>query len=99
MKDFVLSKALTGTCEQWMGMTAKQGYHYRSQEDVHVYGPYPSRNRFSPIVDAEMLMHPDWNPFIVEKDESPSAFSMYVLVANFDKKVESEKSGLVLARS
>lgn len=86
-------------CEQWLATVDKQGYQYRAQEDVHVYGPYPSRNRFSPIIDAEMMAQPDWNPFVVEKDESPSAFSMYVLVANFNKKVEPEKSGLVLARS
>ena len=99
--DFALSKVFTATCEQWITNVRKQGYDYRAQDDVHVYGPYPSRNRLAPIMDVEMLLSDDWTPFAVEKDESPSAFSMYMLVANFNEKVEPGKtdSGLVLARS
>lgn len=99
VRDDRLKAGLTAVCNKWLGNCSKQGYDYHVPDDVHVYGPFPGSSRLSPIADAEVLLElQDWNELAVEKDPSPHAFSMYMLVANFIQRVVPRR-GTALVRS
>lgn len=80
-----LYRILHEAARRWIELRAKEGQQYYDRDDIHVYGPFPSRERLEAYLTTEEMRvtSEQRSALVLEKAESPSAFSLYLLVANF----------------
>ena len=80
-----LSLLLREAAGQFVAVKGKEGATYYSPDDIHVYGPYPSRERLQMMLAAEEMAATSAarSALVLETAEDKSAWSHYLLVANF----------------
>lgn len=94
---FRLQKWLRTQAERAISRLAIQGYTYRDQDDVHVYGPYPSKLLHDRLLTPQDLsLPPDIVAgFVRDRANDSKAFADYLIVANFVKlPVHMDKEAL-----
>ena len=80
-----LRQELTKAGERFVHDHEYGGVRFHARDGLHVYGPFPSMERLAPLLDDEAMgITQEARPAIVlERDSSPQAFALYLLVANF----------------
>lgn len=76
-----LGKELIKIADQWITVRAKEGERYYAQDDIHVYGPFPSEVKLQ-----AMLSNADMAITRKERDEitlETGEFAHYLLNAHF----------------
>lgn len=83
--DRRLASCALNTAREFLKARRLNGQEFVEQEGIHVYGPFPSPEMVEAMASAEaMAATPtERNQMTLERAESPSAFSHYLLNASF----------------
>ena len=84
-----LGVELLGAARTFRDNYEKTGARFRDGEDIHVYGPFASRDLLVPMLDpdAMTLTEEQAHQLVAEPDGRKGAFAHYLLNAAFDVRL------------
>jgi hypothetical protein len=88
LKHFRLQVWLRTQAAKAIDRLAIRGYDYWDKDDIHVYGPYPSKLLHDRLLTPQDLNLPPEvvSGFVRDRSDDTAAFADYLIVANFVKK-------------
>ncbi len=78
-----LGRTLSEASQEFVRTKRLEGEEYVDGDDIHVYGPYPSPNLIESMLSKEAMISGSEAMTYLDKDPDPTAFSFYLLNANF----------------
>ena len=78
-----LGRVLKEASEEFVRVKRTEGEELVDEDDIHVYGPYPTPHMIEAMLSRESMLSGEQAQNYLETDPDPHAFSHYLLNANF----------------